>query len=117
MGRFLAGEHSVVWIDWTGGGVEQRLVYRNGELTRVTDLCDDRLAFESGAELTLDRSCTLRSGQLGSTVLGCIPGVKRFAPARVLGMHETKWRSRGELRQAGEPNVNGWAIHEVVRWP
>ena len=42
--------------------------------------------------------------------------LRRWAGARGLAIHETKWRTRGVLESAGASAVQGWAIHEVVRF-
>ena len=69
-----------------------------------------------GARALLHEPRVLRSGRIGETVLSAVPGLDRLVPGRILGLEETKWRSRGTL-QIGSCEEEGWAIHELVRWP
>jgi hypothetical protein len=115
-GRFISPDVALVWIDWTGGLVK-RIGLRNGQPVALTMVTDHELRSEDGTRLILDRSWILRTGELGSTALRSVPGLGRFAPARVLALDETKWRSWGELSRDGVNVSSGWAIHEVVKWP
>lgn len=115
-GRFANSSDWIVWIDWEGE-FSWRRVYVNGEAVTPAVLKDSRIEFYNGAGLTLDRSLTLREGTLGTAALSAIPGIRSTFPARLLGISERKWRSRARLERKGERAVEGWAIHEVVRWP
>jgi hypothetical protein len=115
-GRFTSAQDSVVWIDWQGES-SRRLVFINGKAVPVSVLDDDRIEFQDGSLLTMDRSLVLREGALGSTALSVIPGIRKTFPARLLQMNECKWRSRSRLQAPGRPAVEGWAIHERVSWP
>lgn len=93
-GRLLDGSSSVVWIDWCGPE-PHKVTLRNGA--------------PGDAEMpVLTPGRVLRDGALGSTILQRIPALARTLPGRVLAIHETKWLTR---------SGDGWAIHEVVRWP
>lgn len=106
---------TVVWIDWRGEHAA-RLALLGG--ARVdADVAEDRVALDGGAVLALDRRDVLREGTVGATVLAAVPRLRDAVPGRILGLHERKWRSRGVLARPGRPAVEGWAIHEVVRWP
>ncbi len=115
-GRFCSASDWIVWIDWTGS-YSTRIAYRNGQAVRPARLGESEIVLEDGARLSMDRSLVLRVGPLGTTALSSIPGVGRTFPARLLQVHESKWRSRARLEHPGRPPVDGWAIHEVVRWP
>jgi hypothetical protein len=52
---------------------------------------------------------------LGDTVFPAIAHLARDLPEKMLGVHESKWRSKGVFRDA-ERSVDAWAIHEVVKW-
>jgi hypothetical protein len=120
-GRFVSvpddhGRHaSIVWTDWRGPH-EVRIVLRDGAPIRA-DVTEDRLTLDDGSVLALDRRDVLREGTLGATVLAAIPRLRDTVPGPILGVHERKWRSRGVLTRAGRRALEGWAIHEVVRWP
>jgi hypothetical protein len=114
-GRFLSERNAVVWIDWEGE-FRTRLVYANGRPAAAEAIENDGLTFADGTRLELDRGLVLRSGQLGSTVLHAIPGLKKLAP-RMFLVDECKWRSHGRLMSVGEETDSGWCIHEDVRWP
>ncbi len=121
-GRFVStqderGTHaSVVWIDWRGAHA-RRLAWVDGARAVAREVAEDRVTLADGAALALDRGAVLREGTLGGTVLAALPKLRDALPGRILGVHERKWRSRGVLERAGRPAVEGWAIHEVVRWP
>lgn len=115
-GRFTSGSGCVVWIDWHGE-FSRRVVYRDAEDSPASVVEDDRIEFDDGASLLMDRSLVIREGPLGTTALSGIPGLKRTFPARLLEVDECKWRSRARLERLGRPAVEGWAIHEKVTWP
>jgi hypothetical protein len=115
-GRFLSDSDWLVWIDWTG--VEnRRVVYWNGRAVAASSIGDQAVEIAEGGRLVMDRRVVLREGRLGATALSAIPGIKQTFPARLLGVHERKWRSRSRLERADGSFVEGWAIHEVVEWP
>ena len=115
-GRFTSASDWVVWIDWAGD-FTRRLVYKNGIEVQAATAGDERIEFEDGSRLTMDRSLTLRNGALGATALCGIPGLRDTMPGRLLRIEECKWRSRACLEPIGRPQVEGWAIHERVEWP
>jgi len=115
-GRFGAASDWVVWIDWDGD-YTKRIVYRNGNAVAARRVEDDHISFEDGSRLVMDRSLPIRQGALGTTVLSMIPGIRETFPARLMQVSESKWRSRARLERAGGEVVEGWAIHEVVKWP
>lgn len=114
-GRFLSESDWIVWITCRGEYSFQ-VLYRNGELAVATSIKDDIIVFRDGACLTLDRGLTLRQGPLGTTALSKIPKLSDTFPARLLNLDECKWRSRA-VYSCGQSQTEGWAIHEVVRWP
>lgn len=116
-GRFVSldARTSIVWIDWRGDHAV-RLAVRDG-VRLGADIRADRIAFEDGAVLRLDQRDVLREGTLGSTVLRAVPRLRSVLPRGILGVHECKWRSRGALARAGHPEIDGWAVHEVVGFP
>ncbi len=103
-GRFLSATDWLVWIHLTGEH-SKAITIHNGRHVEAD-------ALES---LELTDSRVLRDGALGQTALSIVPGADGLFPASVLGIEETKWRSRGVLRREGRA-AEGWAIHEVVRW-
>jgi hypothetical protein len=115
-GRFTSVSDWMVWIDWVGD-FSKRIVCLNGQMLACVNLEDGLIETNDGVRLTLDRSLLLRDGALGSTALSVIPGVNRLFPARLLQVDECKWRSRARLEQTAKPAADGWAIHEIVRWP
>lgn len=98
-GRFLSETDGLVWIEWRGSN-PVRLRWRNGIRCREESRLDLR-----------DRE-VLREGALVDTALAIIPNILKLFPSRIVGLRETKWRSRAALGA-----TEGWAIHEVVVWP
>jgi len=115
-GRFCSTSDWIGWIDWQGE-YSKRIMYFNGETVSAASIEDERILFDDGSSLNMDRSLTLRKGLLGTTALSSIPGLANIFPARLLQVHEYKWRSRAQLLRPGIPPVEGWAIHEIVSWP
>ena len=116
-GRFLSASDSIIWMDFKGPFPES-IVFHNGTLCRRVQVSDTEIVlFDEDFRLTFEETQVLRDGALVSTVLSEIPGVKNFLPTRMLHTHESKWRSRGILKRGNIKKSDGWAIHEVVRWP
>lgn len=102
-GRFVAEDADATWIEWKGSH-PLKLCWSGG--SAVEDL-----------DLDLREDKVLRDGPLVTTVFSKVPGLRRSLPAQMLQLHETKWRSRGTLAGLDGERSDGWAIHEVVRWP
>lgn len=114
-GRFLSGQHAIVWIDWRGPH-KWCTVIHNGEEREVASLTESGMRFaETGTVLDLDRGLVLRGGKLGQTVFAGVSRLSRLLPRNFLSVEEHKWRSRAVLR-TGNVTAPGWAIHEVVKW-
>jgi hypothetical protein len=115
-GRFTSASDWVVWIDWQHE-FSRRIVYKNGKEVSTAALEDERIEFDDGSCLLMDRSLVLREGPLGTNALSMVPGIRKTFPARLLEIDECKWRSHARLERPGAPAVEGWAIHERVVWP
>jgi hypothetical protein len=117
-GRFLSPEHSVVWIDWERESARRTWVFANGAEVEGR-VSEEGIFFEGGrVELPAPGRLVLRSGRL-SYLLRSLPlslPLRTRLGSRALAIHETKWRTRGRLELDGAPAVEGWAIHEVVRF-
>jgi hypothetical protein len=114
-GRFLSCTDSLVWMDWRGS-FSNRVLLHNGTTLAEGEVTEKQIRFGANGILTFGDGIILRRGTLGSAALAAIPGVKTFLPRQILGVQETKWRSRGQLTGVAEPS-DGWSIHEVVTWP
>ena len=113
-GRWISAERSVVWIDWRGRHPMTLIALDGAEVAgSVADLA---VRMEGDTELTLSREGVIRSGRLGATVLGSIPGLRSVLPDAILSTQEDKWIGRGVLRSADGSTDEGWAIHEIVRF-
>ena len=102
-GRFVAEDADATWLEWKGSH-PMKISWNNG-------------AAVDNVNLDLRDDSTLRDGPLVTTVFSKVPVLRRSLPARMLQLHETKWRSRGTLTGPDGARSDGWAIHEVVRWP
>lgn len=114
-GRFLSEKNSLVWIDWNGG-IERSFTFLNGEEIQASSITDVHIKTENDVQLSLQQHAVIRNGPLISTALSSIPGLDKIFPAGILHAEESKWLSKGELRQNNSPAVNSWAIHELVRF-
>lgn len=111
-GRFLSPEHSVVWIDWEKNGDDRTWIFLDGAEVRG-EVSEEDVFFEGGrVDLPASGRLVLRSGRLSHLLRNLRLPLSPSARA----IHETKWRTRGVLECAGAPAVEGWAIHEVVRF-
>ncbi len=114
-GRFLGDGEGLVWVDWRGDHNRQ-LVLRDARPTSGVRVVEDGLRGDDFSLSFADKR-TLREGPIGRSDLAVIPRLTSLFSERILGRDERKWRSRGRLERRGAPAVEGWAIHEVVRWP
>lgn len=115
-GRFLSPEHSVVWIDWEKKGDERTWIFVDGAEVQG-EVSEEVVFFEGGRlRLPIENRLVVRAGALSYLLrnLRLSPPLRLFRRARA--MHETKWRTRGVLECGGAPAVEGWAIHEAVRF-
>jgi hypothetical protein len=110
-GRFAGNGRSVVWIDWRDG-LNRRWVFADGAAVAAT-IVEDRLIEWPDGRLDLDAGRVVRDAPIGRTAAGPLAWC---LPRRLSRATETKWVSRGRLREASTDAVEGWAIHEVVRW-
>jgi hypothetical protein len=114
-GRFVSESDTVVWIDWRGTHCHRLAVHNDSEREIAAITTEEVRSADSETHLTFDRGLVLRSGTLGETVFPTLARLARAIPAKMLGVHERKWRSRGVLRTEGR-TAEAWAIHEVVKW-
>lgn len=113
-GRFTGDGHYLVWIVWRGPH-PLTVVFNDGQERSDGRASADGVAF-AGGRLAYGATRTLRTGRIGRTFLAAHPGIARLVP-RALDLHEQKWISRARLEQHGGLVAEGWAIHEVIRWP
>lgn len=114
-GRFLNSTDSLVWMDWRGS-FAKRVLLHNGTTVAIGKITEKQITFGAEGKLTFADGTILRQGKLGSVALAAIPGVRNLLPRQILGVQETKWRSRAQWSQSTGMS-NGWSIHEIVTWP
>lgn len=113
-GHFVSESDNLVWIDWRGT-YSWRLLVHNGREQEGKSITAREISADSDVRLTLDCGLVLRSGNLGDTIFPALAHWSEALPNSLFGVHECKWRSRGVLKE-GSRAVEGWGIHEVVRW-
>jgi hypothetical protein len=106
-GRLLSPSGGLVWIEWKGPS-PLRLALRDGRPSSLDGAQDGQVSVDGFAH-PLAPVATLRDAPLSRTLPGAL---RRSLPRVGLGLSETKWLARGTV--AG---MDGFAIHEVVRWP
>jgi hypothetical protein len=111
-GRFLTDETSLVWIDWRGE-CPRRYVFRDGRPVAAAELTDERVRLADGSELTLLHSQVIGAETLGHLLAPLKPLTALVRPLALT--QQTRWRSRGELRDPGAAPRAGWALHERLR--
>jgi protein-S-isoprenylcysteine O-methyltransferase Ste14 len=114
-GRFVGERSSLVWVDWRGKHSTQLLHLDGREVGPARIDAHSVASHDDAVRLTLEGNRVLREGAIGETVLSRVPVLRRL-PLRILGVQEAKWCARGVLEDA-RGRDQGWAIHEVVRWP
>jgi hypothetical protein len=115
-GRALSATDALVWIDWRGDAHAVKLAARRGVVRPGDFVVDhDGVRDATGAALVrLTDHVTLRRGAIGDTALAILGrDLRSRFPGKALLLDEHKERSRAELA-SGE---QGFAIHEVVRFP
>lgn len=116
-GRFLGPSCSVLWIDWRGSETRQ-FAFWNGTRVAAARFFEDRVALEQpDATLELSDQRVLKSGYLSESSGPLAARLAEHLPGRMTRIHEEKYLSRGRLDGGGQSEVQGWVIHEVVRWP
>ncbi|MDP1889733.1 MAG: hypothetical protein Q8K55_02475 [Gemmatimonadaceae bacterium] len=115
-GRWMSDDASVslVWIDWRGPS-PRRWVVCNGALNDDASVGDDGVALGRG-RLALGAPRTLHDRSVNKLLRG-ITGLARVAARIPIGWEEAKWCSRATWTNAAGEHVQGWAIHELVRFP
>lgn len=114
-GRFVTETDSIVWIDWRGSA-PLRLALHNGVDIRCESISDTAVLTDAGV-LHLDKSVMLRGGPLISSVFSKTPVIRSVFPRSILGTEEYKWLSKATMKHGDRSLVNGFSIHEIVRFP
>jgi hypothetical protein len=109
-GRFLSPSTSLVWIDWEGEH-PLRLILRDGVSVPPLAIGDSTVRTDSGV-LSLTDPLPLAHADV-SVMLA--PSVLKPVVARLSGIWQTRWLSRGLFTGTDGTSVVGTAIHEVVR--
>ena len=114
-GRFIAAEHSCVWIRWQGP-VQRNWCFHNG-LPVEAVMPDIHLLTWPGHRLQLDHGIVLRNGRIADTAFKGMGLLRWFLPSSLRNLQEIKWCSPGILTNADDRQHHGWSIHEVVVFP
>jgi hypothetical protein len=114
-GRFITEAQSFIWLRWLGSEMRS-WCYHNGRPVAVT-APDPRQLEWAGHHLQLAEGAALRSGLVGEHVLPDARCLRRLLPAAIRNLDETKWCSAGLLTDADGRQHQGWAVHEIVRFP
>lgn len=114
-GRFLTESDTIVWTDWRGDNASC-LVFVNGLRVNEAKVSAESVSLGAHGTLQLPQGTILREGPLVSTALVAIPGLREMMSRNHLDMYEQKALTRGVFVKADGSTVEGWAIHEVVRW-
>jgi hypothetical protein len=111
-GRAHVGERTLVWLELEGQGRRESRLFADDETPKLIQVDRERVLGAGGEELLLEDHRLIRQGTLGKNVLALLPDAATLFPGRLIGMTETKWLSRARIAGA-----DGFAIHELVRWP
>ena len=119
-GRYGSKGDSIVWIEMKGPR-DQLWLWYNGERLSTVGIEDEQLMMpDKGLVLELDKGVVLESEKkirnVVQSLLRHIPGFNKSMTSRFLMSEESKWCSRGLLRNDDKVVSNGWAIHECVNF-
>ena len=107
---------SVVWIRWLGPHPLTLVAVDGVEVPDAVVETDTVRA--GGTSVTLGAGRVLRDAPLVTAALRGAPELSVWAPASILGAHETKRLSPCSIVRAGDPPHaaprRGWAVHESV---
>ncbi len=114
-GRWMSDDASaaLVWIDWRGPSPQRWVVY-DGALQHDASVRDDGVDLGAG-RFALGMPRTLHHRSVGKLLRG-IAGLARVAAHVPLGWEETKWCCRATFTNSAQVCIEGWAIHEIVRF-
>lgn len=112
-GHFSAPGRSLVWLKWEGPAPLSLLLLYGKEAGG--EVSAGGVAFDGG-ELVFGSGRVIRSGFIGETALASFPAKKSVLPRELLEIHESKELGRAVLRIGGA-ETQGWALHEVVKFP
>ena len=117
-GRYLSEKDYLIWIELRGGPTRQWVLY-NGVPVEGAAIEDDALHLpQLGLHLQLDQSGSLEAEKkifnVVRSLVSFLPGFNRIVPRFFLYANEHKWRSWGRLLKQGEPQSEGWAVHELA---
>jgi hypothetical protein len=116
-GRFIADGQSLVWIRWEGL-LPLTLVVHNGAMHSEAVLDERGLSLPGGqGALHLSEGRVLRDSDVGRATFPDQAWLRRLIPRKLREVQETKWLSRARWCRPGQPDVEGWALHERVLWP
>jgi len=117
-GRYGSNTDHLIWIK-IKSGTSRQWVWYNGTPVENAEICDDYIFLpDQGIDLQLDRSRTIEKEKkiynVVRSILAYLPGLNKAIPGSFLNSNETKWISRGILKQHDKIVSQGWAIHELV---
>jgi hypothetical protein len=116
-GRFIADGQALMWIRWEGP-LPLTMVAHNGAIHSEASMDERGLSFAGGqGALDLGEGRVLRDSSVGRATFPDQAWLRRLIPRKLREVQETKWLSRARWRQPGQPDVEGWALHERVLWP
>ena len=113
-GHFVSSNHDMTWIDWSGPH-PLTLAFLDGVEQLEASVEDHHIDVAGGPCLKLLPGRELRSGAVSSEI-HLPPALARLVPGIAGAMFEHKWLSRGVLELPSDHTVEGWAIHERVRF-
>jgi hypothetical protein len=113
-GRFLGADRSVIWIDWRGPR-PLTLVFADGAEVAGASVTDSGVDLAGGGRMGLRNPRTIREGPVVPATLSAWRPFSALVPAGFARARELKSLSQGILSEPSGREVEGWAIHEVVR--
>lgn len=114
-GRFHGERNSLVWIRWEGPR-PLAICLMNGQGKDHPHIDRDGIAVE-GASLRFLERRVIRDATLHESLFGRARWPFMVFPGSALAIHEQKFLSRAVLASANGVTEEGWALHEIVRWP
>jgi len=112
-GRFVSDSRSLVWLKWEGEH-PLALAWLDGVPVADPRIEVDGVALGSAGGLAIAERTVVTDATIGEQLTSLAP--LQALVDNVASSHQTRWLSRGTLTRPGAPPLDGWVVHEVVRW-
>lgn len=114
-GRFLSGTNTIIWINWKGKYLINKIFLNSVEFNDAI-FKDDIISFCNGIyQLKFSEILIIRKGRLLNLFSG-ISCLKYLFNRRILNAAEIKYKAKTIFSKNAVILSNGWSLFELVTW-